>query len=88
MRFYAGVPPDQVARLKRFRRTHSYEHLPVGNTNWEYIACGQGEQALLSLQVHTFHKTGHASSIIRREETVSVIRSFFNSVGQSGIELE
>ena len=46
---YASVPPHQVARLKRFRRTHRYERLPVGNTNWEYISCGQGEQALLSL---------------------------------------
>lgn len=46
---YASVPPDQVARLKEFRRTHNYKRLLVGNTNWEYIACGQGKQALLSL---------------------------------------
>ncbi|MFY9622439.1 MAG: alpha/beta hydrolase [Pyrinomonadaceae bacterium] len=50
---YAKVPPEQVTRLKEFRRTHLYKQLtinnPNGDTKWEYISCGQGEQTLLLL---------------------------------------
>jgi pimeloyl-ACP methyl ester carboxylesterase len=46
---YAKVPPEQVARLKGFRLTHPYKQLTVGDTKWEYISCGQGEQTLLLL---------------------------------------
>ena len=54
---YARVPREQVARLKKFRRTHPYKQLSIsdkkadtnGDTKWEYISCGQGEQTLLLL---------------------------------------
>jgi pimeloyl-ACP methyl ester carboxylesterase len=46
---YAKVPTEQVARLKAFRLTHPYKQLIVGNTKWEYISCGQGDQTLLLL---------------------------------------
>jgi pimeloyl-ACP methyl ester carboxylesterase len=46
---YANVPRDQVARLKDFRLSHPYKQLVSGNTKWEYISCGQGEEALLLL---------------------------------------
>lgn len=46
---YAKVPAEQVARLKEFRLTHPYKHLIVGDTKWEYISCGQGDQTLLLL---------------------------------------
>lgn len=46
---YAKVPPEQVARLKDFRLTHPYKQLTIGDTKWEYISCGQGEQTLLLL---------------------------------------
>ena len=46
---YANVPAEQVARLKDFRLTHPYKHLSARQANWEYISCGQGEQALLLL---------------------------------------
>jgi pimeloyl-ACP methyl ester carboxylesterase len=46
---YEKVPTEQVARLKEFRRTHPYKQLIVGDTKWEYISCGQGEQTLLLL---------------------------------------
>lgn len=48
-RTYAKVPAEQVARLKEFRLTHPYKRLTVGDTKWEYISCGQGEQTLLLL---------------------------------------
>jgi len=48
-KIYEKVPTEQVARLKKFRLTHPYKQLVVGDTKWEYIACGQGEQTLLLL---------------------------------------
>lgn len=46
---YMKVPVEQVARLKEFRLTHPYKHLTVGDAEWQYIACGQGEQTLVLL---------------------------------------
>jgi pimeloyl-ACP methyl ester carboxylesterase len=46
---YEKVPTEQVAQLKEFRHTHRYKQLIVGNTKWEYISCGHGEQTLLLL---------------------------------------
>jgi len=54
---YARVPPEQVARLTNFRRTHPYKQLTIGetkgdtkgDTKWEYISCGQGKETLLLL---------------------------------------
>lgn len=48
-RTYEKVPAEQVARLKEFRLTHPYKQLMVGETKWEYISCGQGDQTLLLL---------------------------------------
>jgi pimeloyl-ACP methyl ester carboxylesterase len=46
---YARVPAEQVKRLKEFRFTHKYKHILVDGSEWEYISCGRGEQALLLL---------------------------------------
>lgn len=46
---YAEVPPEQRERLKTFRATHSGSHAVVNGVEWEYIACGQGETAILWL---------------------------------------
>ena len=48
-KFYKKVPRNQIERLKRFRSTHPRKHIMVDDTNWEYISCGQGEEALLLL---------------------------------------
>jgi pimeloyl-ACP methyl ester carboxylesterase len=46
---YAKVPAEQVGRLKEFRRAHPVKRLISGETEWEYISCGRGEQTLLLL---------------------------------------
>ena len=46
---YANVPAEQVDRLKQFRRTHPPKQQVVGETTWEFIACGQGNERLLLL---------------------------------------
>lgn len=47
--FYGGVPPEQAARLQHFRQTHPVKHATVNGIDWEYIACGQGNSAILWL---------------------------------------
>jgi pimeloyl-ACP methyl ester carboxylesterase len=46
---YREVSPERREQLLQFRATHPYKHLTVGDVAWEYIACGEGEQALLLL---------------------------------------
>ena len=48
-KLYAGVPVEQVARLKEFRLSHPHKHLTTGGERWEYISCGRGEETLLLL---------------------------------------
>ena len=48
-KIYARVPAEQVERLTEFRRTHPLKRLAFGGTQWEYIACGRGDQTLLLL---------------------------------------
>lgn len=46
---YVKVPAEQVERLKEFRHAHLPKRLTFGGAQWEYIACGRGEQTLLLL---------------------------------------
>ena len=46
---YRNVPPPQRERLFTFRATHPYTQLTINGAPWQYIACGQGDQALLFL---------------------------------------
>jgi pimeloyl-ACP methyl ester carboxylesterase len=46
---YAQVPDAQKQLLHEFRANHPYSELDVAGTLWRYIACGQGERALLFL---------------------------------------
>ena len=46
---YAGVPAAQKRLLLDFRAGHAYSELDVNGARWRYIACGQGDEALLFL---------------------------------------
>ncbi len=48
-RIYAGVPREQVERLRQFRAGHPYKEVTAGGARWHYIACGSGEQTLVLL---------------------------------------
>ena len=48
---YADVPVDQVQLLRGFRASHPYTELD--GEDWRYIACGQGDRALLFLPGHS-----------------------------------
>jgi pimeloyl-ACP methyl ester carboxylesterase len=44
---YTNVPAEQRQLLQRFRASHPYAELE--GENWRYVACGQGDSALLFL---------------------------------------
>ena len=46
---YARVDKGSRRSLQSFRRDHSLKRLQVGNTAWQYVTVGQGEQAILFL---------------------------------------
>jgi len=46
---YAGVPVEQRQMLAQFRASHPYKELDIDGARWRYIACGQGDRALLFL---------------------------------------
>lgn len=46
---FGQVPTAQKRLLEGFRANHPYKAVDVQGTRWRYIACGQGDQALLFL---------------------------------------
>lgn len=46
---YIQVPAGQKRLLEDFRANHPYKAIDVQGVPWRYIACGQGDQALLFL---------------------------------------
>ena len=46
---YRDAPPERREQLQQFRASHPYKHLPVDGVEWEYVASGQGDEALLIL---------------------------------------
>ena len=47
--FYAGVPAEQVERLRRFRAAHPLRRAVVDGVEWEYVVSGSGEPPVLLL---------------------------------------
>ena len=46
---YRDVSAEQVERLVGFRKAHPYKRTTIGDVEWEYIAAGRGEAAILLL---------------------------------------
>jgi pimeloyl-ACP methyl ester carboxylesterase len=46
---YAGVPSEQVERLRGFRSEHPCKRIDVAGVEWRYISCGHGSEVLLLL---------------------------------------
>lgn len=46
---YAKVDTDTVNSLQTFRQSNPLKHIEVNGITWEYIAVGQGEEAILFL---------------------------------------
>ena len=48
-KIYKNVPLVQKEWLKKFRETHHYNHLNIGDINWKYIKCGTGKEVVMML---------------------------------------
>ncbi len=48
-KIYRNVPQDQREEFRKFRSTHPYTELAVGNVLWNYISCGKGKETLVLL---------------------------------------
>lgn len=48
-KLYGSVPAEQRQILQAFRANHPYKEVDVDGASWRYLACGQGERALLFL---------------------------------------
>jgi pimeloyl-ACP methyl ester carboxylesterase len=46
---HRGIAAERWEELREFRATHPPKHTRVGRVGWDYIASGEGEEALLLL---------------------------------------
>lgn len=70
-RIYRNAPPAEVEALRRFRARHPYRRTDIAGVEWEHIAAGDGERAVLLLPgslgtgESTWQSIGHFSSRFR-----------------------
>lgn len=79
---YQDVPADKRVALQQFRTTHPYRHLDAGTIHWEYIACGQGDQAILILGGGVSVGETSFRTILRLEKNFRIISPSYPSVGK------
>jgi pimeloyl-ACP methyl ester carboxylesterase len=72
-KIYAQVPAEQRQLLRDFRASHPYKELDVGGTRWRYIACGQGDKALLFLPGGFLAADMYFHAVLALEETYRII---------------
>jgi aminoacrylate hydrolase len=73
-KIYAEVPAEQRRLLQEFRANHPYKELDVvGGTRWRYIACGQGDKALLFLPGGFLAADMYFHVVLALEETHRII---------------
>jgi pimeloyl-ACP methyl ester carboxylesterase len=70
---YKDVPDEQKRLLQDFRANHPYKELDVGGTRWRYIACGQGDKALLFLPGGFLAADMYFHAVLALEETHRII---------------
>ena len=70
---YENAPAEQKQLLQDFRANHPYKELDVGGTRWRYIACGQGDKALLFLPGGFLAADMYFHAVLALEETHRII---------------
>jgi pimeloyl-ACP methyl ester carboxylesterase len=70
---YGDVPDEQKRLLQEFRADHPYKELDVGGTRWRYIACGQGDKALLFLPGGFLAADMYFHAVLTLEKTHRII---------------
>jgi pimeloyl-ACP methyl ester carboxylesterase len=81
---YCDAPPEQRELLRDFRATHPYQHTSVNGVAWEYIASGQGEQAVLILGGGLSVGESSFRNILRLEKKYRVLSPSYPPVGKLG----
>jgi len=70
---YENVPAEQKQLLQEFRANHPYRELDVDGTRWRYIACGQGDKALLFLPGGFLAADMYFHAVLALEKTHRII---------------
>jgi len=78
-RFYREAPQEQK-ELRRFRATHPLRHLMVDDVTWQYISCGQGQQAILLLPGGTGFGEGFFRYIMAMEAEYRLVSPIYPPV--------
>ena len=81
---YRDAPPDQRELLRDFRATHPHQHTSVNGVAWEYIASGQGDQAVLILGGGLSVGESSFRNILRLEKRYRVLSPSYPPVGKMG----
>jgi maspardin len=81
---YRNAPVKQVERLHNFRATHPYQRLVIEGVEWEYIASGQGEQAVLILGGGISLGESAFNTILRLEKQYRVLSPSYPPMGKMG----
>lgn len=82
---YRDVPAEKREELRSFRLTHPYQKLEVNGVGWEFIASGQGKQALLLLGGGASVGETGFKTIQRMEKYFRVISPSYPPVGKMSV---
>jgi pimeloyl-ACP methyl ester carboxylesterase len=78
---YANVKPEYKERLISFRAAYPYKRVTLDGVQWEYIAAGQGDEALLLLGGGLSVGEAAFDTILRYAETYRVLSPSYPTVG-------
>ncbi len=78
---YRDVPVDQRERLKEFHATHPYRQHTTAGVQWNYIASGEGQQAILILGGGLSVGETSFENILRLEKRYRVLSPSYPPVG-------
>ena len=76
------APDGLYELLRHFRAAHPYQHLDVNGVRWEYVASGQGRQALMILGGGISVGETSFQTILRLESRFRVISPSYPTVGK------
>jgi len=79
-RFYRKVPQEPKVQLERFRATHPSKVLAADDLTWQYISCGQGQEAILLLPGGTGFGEGFFRYILALEAEYRIVSPMYPPV--------
>jgi pimeloyl-ACP methyl ester carboxylesterase len=83
-RFYRKVPQELKEQLERFRAARPFKVLAVDDVTWQYISCGQGQQAILLLPGGTGFGEGFFRYILALDAEYRLVSPMYPPVSTMG----